>query len=148
MLDGIDHNTEKRMVQLVATTQQRIPFFTSLVQGGFPSPAESYIEKVCDLNDLCITNPEATYFVRVTGDSMSGDRIEPGDVLIVDCSRPPGDGRIVIVWYEGGHAVKRIRYADQLIVLESSNPKYLPIYVHPGENFSVVGVVTFNLQKF
>ncbi|QDK80857.1 translesion error-prone DNA polymerase V autoproteolytic subunit [Spirosoma sp. KCTC 42546] len=148
MIDHIDHIEEGDMVKATASSRYLIPFFSSLVQGGFPSPAENYIEKVCDLNDLCITNAEATYFVRVTGDSMTGDRIEPGDVLIVDCSRPPADGKIVIVWYDGGHAVKRIRYVDKLIVLESSNPRYLPIYVHPGENFSVLGVVTFNLQKF
>ncbi|WP_461069081.1 LexA family protein [Spirosoma horti] len=148
MIDRIDHLDEGAMVKVTASTKYLIPFFSSLVQGGFPSPAESYLDKVCDLNDLCITSPEATYFVRVTGDSMIGDRIEPGDVLIVDSSRTPSDGKIVIVWYDGGHAVKRIRYADKLIVLESSNPKYLPIYVHPGENFSIVGVVTYNLQKF
>ncbi|MGF7215989.1 DNA polymerase V [Spirosoma lacussanchae] len=128
-------------------TQLRIPFFQSLVQAGFPSPAENYVERVCDLNDLCISNAEATYFVRVASDSMIGDRIDRDDVLVVDCSREPVDGKIVVVWLNGDHVVKRIHYAGELIVLMSSNPKYDPIYVHPGDDFRVFGVVTFVIQK-
>lgn len=128
-------------------SRQLIPFFSSLIQAGFPSPAENYVERVCDLNDLCITNAEATYFVRVMGDSMTGDRIEPGDVLIVDCSREAIDGKIAVVWVNGEHTVKRIHYAGNMIVLMPSNPKYEPIYVHKGDDFKVFGVVTFVIQK-
>lgn len=125
----------------------RIPFFGSLVRAGFPSPAENYVERVCDLNDLCVTNAEATYFVRVTGDSMTGDRIEPGDVLIVDSSREAVDGKIAVVWINGEHTVKRVHYAGDMIVLMPSNPKYAPLYVHEGDDFRVFGVVTFVIQK-
>lgn len=125
----------------------KIPFYSSLVRAGFPSPAENYVERVCDLNDLCVTNAEATYFVRVTGDSMSGDRIEPGDVLIVDSSREVVDGKIAVVWINGEHTVKRVHYAGDIIVLMPSNPKYTPIYVHEGDDFRVFGVVTFVIQK-
>ena len=135
------------VVKVAIETRYRIPFFTSYIQAGFPSPAENYVERVCDLNDLCITNAEATYFVRVTGDSMTGDRIEPGDVLIVDCSREPVDGKIVVVWFNGEHTVKRIHYAGDIVVLIPSNPKYEPIYVHTGDDFRVFGVVTFVIQK-
>jgi DNA polymerase V len=125
----------------------RIPFYTSLVRAGFPSPAENYVERVCDLNDLCVTNAEATYFVRVTGDSMTGDRIEPGDILIVDSSREAVDGKIAIVWINGEHTVKRVHYAGDMIVLMPSNSKYAPLYVHEGDDFRVFGVVTFVIQK-
>lgn len=125
----------------------KIPFYASLVRAGFPSPAENYVERVCDLNDLCVTNAEATYFVRVTGDSMSGDRIEPGDILIVDSSREAVDGKIAVVWVNGEHTVKRVHYAGNMIVLMPSNPKYTPIYVHEGDDFRVFGVVTYVIQK-
>jgi DNA polymerase V len=125
----------------------KIPFYSSLVRAGFPSPAENYVERVCDLNDLCVTNAEATYFVRVTGDSMSGDRIEPGDILIVDSSREIVDGKIAVVWINGEHTVKRVHYAGDMIVLMPSNPKYTPIYVHEGDDFRVFGMVTFVIQK-
>lgn len=146
MLDTIDHLPPENIIPAHIDSRYQIPYFSSLVQGGFPSPAENYIERRLDLNDLCIHHPEATYFVRVAGDSMNGDRIEPGDVLVVDSSRPIVSGKIVVVWYDGGHSVKRIRYTGQMVILESSKPDYLPIYIHPGENFSVMGVVTYNVQ--
>ncbi|GAB3715874.1 translesion error-prone DNA polymerase V autoproteolytic subunit [Spirosoma flavus] len=136
-----------QFVKAVIKTRFQIPFFQSLVQAGFPSPADNYVERVCDLNDLCITNAESTYFVRVTGDSMTGDRIEPGDVLIVDCSREAVDGKIVVVWYNGEHTVKRIHYVGDMVVLMPANPEYEPIYIHTGEDFRVFGVVTYIIQK-
>ncbi|UHG94955.1 S24 family peptidase [Spirosoma oryzicola] len=87
-----------------------VPFFLSLVQAGFPSPADNYVERVCDLNDLCITNAEATFFVRAVGDSMEGDHIQEGDVLVVDCSRDATDGKIVVAWANGGNNIKCIHY--------------------------------------
>lgn len=129
------------IVKATVDTTFLIPFYASYVQAGFPSPAESYVEEACDLNQLCIDNPDATYFVRVGSDSMSGDRIEKGDVLVVDCSKEPSDGKIVVVWYDGNHAVKRIYRVGEMVVLMSSNPAYDPIYIHAGENFQVFGVV-------
>ena len=125
-----------------------IPFYSSVVQAGFSSPAENYVERACDLNDLCITNQEATYFVRAVGDSMTGDGIREGDILVVDCSREATDGKIVVAWARGGNTVKRIHYTGELIVLLPSNPKYLPIYVQPGDDFRLYGVVTFVIHKF
>ena len=142
MIEENDRIQADSLFKVAVHSRYLIPFFSYYVQAGFPSPAESYIEKVCDLNELCITNAEATYFVRVASDSMIGDRIDRGDVLVVDCSREATDGKIVVVWLNGDHCVKRIHYAGELIVLLSSNPKYDPIYVHPGEDFKVLGVVT------
>ena len=147
MIEVHDRLGEGAIVRATAYTKYLLPFFSFYVQAGFPSPAENYLERVCDLNDLCISNPEATYFVRVASDSMIGDRIDRGDVLVVDCSREPVSGKIVVVWLNGDHVVKRIRYVDQMIMLESSNEKYMPIYVHPGEDFKILGVVTFVIQK-
>ncbi|MBO0936453.1 translesion error-prone DNA polymerase V autoproteolytic subunit [Fibrella sp. HMF5335] len=137
----------EHMVKAGVLSRLTIPFYASLIRAGFPSPAENYVERVCDLNDLCVTNQEATYFVRVTGDSMTGDRIEPGDVLIVDCSREAVDGKIAVVWYNGEYTVKRLYYAPPLVVLMPSNHKYEPIYVHPDDDFRVFGTVTFVIQK-
>ncbi|WP_420147657.1 LexA family protein [Spirosoma sp.] len=147
MSDRSSRKRPNQFIKAVVRKRLRIPFFQSMIQAGFPSPAENYVEWVCDLNDLCITNTEATYFVRVTGDSMTGDRIEPGDILIVDCSRDPVEGKIMVVWYNGAHTVKRVHYADDVIVLIPSNPKYEPIDVYPGDDFRIFGVVTYVIQK-
>ncbi|GAA4461797.1 hypothetical protein GCM10023189_37680 [Nibrella saemangeumensis] len=143
MIAAEDRLSAEDIIKAEIITKLEIPFFSSYVQAGFPSPAENWLEKVCDLNDLCIDTPEATYFVRVISDSMIGDRIDAGDILVVDSSKVPADGKIVVVWLNGDHAVKRIKYAGKMVVLHSSNPKYLPIYVHPEQDdFKILGVVT------
>lgn len=60
------------------------PFFQDKVQAGFPSPAQDYIEKGIDLNELCINHPAATYFVMATGMSMVDAGIYEGSMLVVD----------------------------------------------------------------
>lgn len=63
-----------------------MPLFLERISAGFPSPAEDYIEKTLDLNELCIEHPAATFFVRVQGESMIEAGILPNDVLVVDRS--------------------------------------------------------------
>lgn len=135
------------MLKAQVSSRLLIPFFQSFIQAGFPSPAENYLERVCDLNDLCITNAEATYFVRVTGDSMSGDRLEPGDVLVVDCSRDATEGKVVVVWLNGEHTVKRIHFEGDEVFLVAANPRYPTIPVRHGDDFRIFGVVTFVIHK-
>lgn len=135
------------MVKARVNGRLLIPFFQSFIQAGFPSPAENYIEKVCDLNDLCVTNAEATYFVRVTGDSMQGDRIEPGDVLVVDCSGQARNGRISVVWLNGEYTVKRLHFEGEQLYLVPSNSRYAIIPVIPGDEFRFFGEVTYVIQK-
>ena len=133
-------------IKLTSQNRLRLPFYGTLVPAGFPSPATSYIESVCDLNELCIDNPEATYFVRATGDSMSGDHIFPGDILIVDASLTDYEERIIIAWHNGAFTVKRLHMAPPLVVLEPSNEAYAPLYVQPEDDFKIFGVVTFVFQ--
>ena len=77
------------------------PLFSSRVSAGFPSPAEDYIEQSLDLNELLIQNQSATFFVRVSGDSMTGAGINHDDILIVDRSLEAVSGKIVIAVVEG-----------------------------------------------
>ncbi|GAA4462375.1 translesion error-prone DNA polymerase V autoproteolytic subunit [Nibrella saemangeumensis] len=135
------------IIKASVSSKLLIPFFQSYVQAGFPSPADNYLERVCDLNDLCVTNAEATYFVRVTSDSMFDDRIEAGDVLVVDASRDPVEGKIVVASLNGDHTVKRIHYSRDGVVLLPANNKYKPISVKAGDDFRVLGVVTYVIHK-
>lgn len=59
-----------------------LPLFASRVPAGFPSPADDYIDQRLDLNDHLINHPAATFFVRVSGDSMFGASLHDGDLLI------------------------------------------------------------------
>ncbi len=119
-----------------------IPLFTTSVEAGFPSPAEDYIEGQLDLNEHLIRHPAATFFVRVSGDSMIGAGIHPGDILIVDRSLKPENNRVVIAVVDGELTVKRMRFIDDGILLVPENSAHKPIRICGEMQFEVWGVVT------
>ena len=121
----------------------RLPFplFIARIPAGGPSPADDYIDRVLDLNELLIQHPAATFFVRVSGDSMIGAGIHPGDILIVDRAEEAADGSIIIAALDGELTVKRIRRERDRIMLVPENPGYAPLRVTPETQFQVWGVV-------
>lgn len=122
-------------------TQLKIPLFSDAVAAGFPSPASDYCERKLDLNDLCVQNPAATYFVRATGDSMIEAGIFPGDVLVVDRSINASHGDIVIVAVDGELTVKRLETKPTLRLMPM-NPNYAPIDLSENADLEVFGVAT------
>jgi DNA polymerase V len=120
----------------------RIPLFLERVSAGFPSPAEDYIEKTLDLNELCIQHPAATFFVRVEGESMIGAGIFPGDVLVVDRSLRAQHGDIIIASLESEMTVKELHLNPPPVYLLPRNPAYQPILIEEGMVLEVFGVVT------
>ena len=119
-----------------------LPLYTDKVPAGFPSPAEDYIDSHLDLNRHIIQNPAATYFVRVSGDSMEGAGIFSGDLLVVDRSLQPGDKDIVVAAVDGELLVKRLEKCRGQVRLLSENPSYPPINLADGQDLVVWGVVT------
>lgn len=117
------------------------PLAGEAIQAGFPSPAEDYLEKSLDLNELLAPCPEATFFVRVSGDSMVGAGIHDGDMLVVDRSRTPRSGNVVIAFLDGEFTVKRLRQTGEVLELVPENEGYSPIVVGPESDFEVWGVV-------
>lgn len=129
-------------------TTMSLPHFQSRISAGFPSPADDYEEGKLDLNTYVITNPPATFFVRVSGDSMINAGIFPDDVLVVDRSIEPTNGNIVIAVLNGELTVKRLhRSLDESVSLLPENPKYPPILLQDGMDFSIWGVVTTVVHK-
>ena len=124
------------------STKRSQPFFVANVPAGFPSPADDYKEEKLDLNKHLIRNPAATYFVRVTGDSMIGAGIHSGDLLVVDRSIEPVDKKVVIANIDGELTVKRIRIRKGKITLEPENTDFPTQQINPGSEFEVWGVVT------
>lgn len=118
-----------------------IPFFLSSVSAGFPSPAQDYIEKTLDLNELLIQRPAATYFVRVEGDSMIEAGIHHTDILIVDRSLSAKHGDIVIASVEGELTVKQLEL-QPTCRLVPRNRNYKPIVLPEGSELELFGVVT------
>jgi DNA polymerase V len=124
-----------------------LPLFADAVAAGFPSPAEDYIEKKLDLNEHLVKRPSSTFFVRVSGDSMTGAGILDGDLLIVDRSVTAEDNKVVIGIINGNFTVKRIRKKAGKIFLQPENPKFKEMEITAGMDFSIWGVVTFVVHK-
>ena len=118
-----------------------IPLFVSKVKAGFPSPAQDYVERTLDLNELCIRHPNATFFVRVEGDSMIDAGIYDNDVLVVDRSLDAEHGDIVVAAVGGEFTVKELCTRPSLMLLPR-NATYKPIRPRNGEELNIFGVVT------
>ena len=97
-------------------------YYTERVPAGFPSPAQDYIEQTLDLNELCISHPAATFFVRVEGESMTGAGIFPNDILVVDRSLTARHGDIVIASLEREMTVKQLHLKPEPVRLLACNP--------------------------
>jgi len=117
-----------------------MPLFLEGVSAGFPSPAQDFIEQTLDLNELCITHPSATYFVRVEGQSMTGVGIYSGDILVVDRALTAKHGDIVIASFDGEYTVKELSLNP--VGLLAHNPSYSPIWLDGEHCLEVFGVVT------
>ena len=125
-----------------------IPFMGGAVMAGFPSPAEQYVERPLDLNELLVTRPAATYFVRAVGDSMEGAGIRSGDILVVDRSLEPWDRAVVIACVDGEFTVKTLRKGRGWVRLEAANPAYPSIRFSREMELRVFGVVTAVIHRF
>ena len=123
-------------------TKESAPMFTEQVAAGFPSPADDYLEGNLDLNKYLIKHPVATYFVRVTGDSMIGAGIHSGDILIVDRSLEPTNRRVVIAVVNGELTVKRLIRKHNKVILMPENDRYKPIEIQNETDLEIWGVVT------
>ncbi len=124
------------------STKRRQPIFMATVPAGFPSPAADYEEGKLDLNRHLIKNSTATFFVRVTGDSMVKAGIHDGDLLVVDRSIEPRDKNVVIAVVNGELTVKRIRIRKNRLTLEAENEAYQSQEINDGIEFEVWGIVT------
>jgi DNA polymerase V len=120
-----------------------IPLYDTRVSAGFPSPAEDYLDKTLDLNDLVIQHPAATFFVKVEGNSMIDAGIHSGDVLVIDRALDPADNRVVVAIVDGGFTVKRIRKCEERLFLIPENPDHDPIEIDPESDFQIWGIVTY-----
>jgi repressor LexA len=116
------------------------------VVAGFPSPAEEELRDVISLDDYLITKPEASFLLKVSGDSMIGTGIMEGDLVVVERGREPKHGDIVIAEVDGEWTMKYFTKKGKTIVLEAANPKYPPI--KPKAELRLGGVVTAVIRKY
>lgn len=130
------------VVEFVETKGFQIPLYSSRVQAGFPSPADDFLEQRLDLNKHLVKHPTATFFVRVSGDSMINAGIHENDILVVDRSLEAKHGKIVIAAVDGDLTVKRLHKTSTQTYLMPENPKFSPIAISEDNEVVIWGVVT------
>jgi DNA polymerase V len=119
-----------------------LPVFSCLVQAGFPSPATDHLDGLIDLNRLLFRHPDATYLVRVSGESMCGAEIHAGDLLAVDKHLEADHGHIVVAVVDGDCTVKRLERKGDSWWLMPANPAFRPYEITDPDGLRIWGVVT------
>lgn len=137
------------MYSVSPQTQITVPELFTRVQAGFPSPAENYEQRPIDFNDLLVENPSATFVLRVTGDSMVDAGIFDGDLLVVDRTKTPRIGDIVIMQINNEFTVKRMARANDgtpFLRAENRSGLYRDIYPSEFEEWTCFGVVSYAIK--
>jgi DNA polymerase V len=125
-----------------------IPLASFQVSAGFPSPADDYLEGRIDLNEHFIRHPAATFYVRVSGDSMKGAGIFDGDLLIVDRAEPCADGTIVVARVADEFTLKRIRKKGSRVFLVPENEAFPAIEVTEDSDAEIWGRVVGSVRRY
>ena len=121
------------------------------IKAGFPSPADDYLRDSLDFNRDLIKNPEATFYGRVSGDSMRDAGINEGDIAVIDRSLQPTDGDVIVAYVNEEFTIKYLDLTHKeegYIELQPANPDYSPIRIDSTDNFRVWGVVVWNIKQW
>jgi DNA polymerase V len=134
------------IARALARTKHALPLVLCRASAGFPSPADDYLDRPLDFNELLIENPDATFAVRVVGDSMIGAGIFPGDIAVVDRSKTARDKSIVLAVLDGEFTLKRYRQRGERHWLEAENESYGPIELTEDSAFEIWGVIQRSIR--
>ena len=127
-------------------TDLNLPFVENGISAGFPSPALDFVDVSIDLNKHLIKHASATFYGRVKGDSLKNAGIENGDLLVIDRSLEPINGKIAVCYIDGEFTAKRIQINKHEIWSIPENDNYKPIRVTEDNNFLIWGIVTFVIK--
>lgn len=121
------------------------------IKAGFPSPADDYLRDSLDFNRDLIKNPEATFYGRVSGDSMRDAGINEGDIAVIDRSLQPTDGDVIVAYVNEEFTIKYLDLTHKeegYIELRPANPDHSPIRIDSTDNFRVWGVVVWTIKQW
>lgn len=125
-----------------------LPLAGCAVRAGFPSPAEDFAAKRIDLTTVLVKHPQATFLLRVAGDSMRDAGIDDGDLIVVDRALTPAHGCIVVAVVDGEFTVKFLHQKFGRVKLRAANPTYPDITPKDGQTIEIWGVVTSCIKQF
>ncbi len=117
------------------------------VAAGFPSPAEDHQVERIELMSELVRHPQATFFVRIRGDSMRDAGILDGSVVLVDKAIRPQHGHIVIAVVDGEFTCKRLHTRGGRMRLKPENPTFPIIDPKDGQTVEVWGVVVAHIHQ-
>ena len=118
------------------------------VRAGFPSPAEDFQVQRIDLMKELVRHPQASYLLRIRGDSMRDAGIFDGDVVLVDKAITPRSGQVVVAVVDGEFTCKTLQLRAGRIQLKAANPAYPDILPTDGQTIEIWGVVVAAIKQF
>lgn len=116
------------------------------ISAGFPSPADDFKEVRISLDKAVVKNEAATFYARVAGQSMVGAGLDDGDLLVIDRSLEPIDGKIAVCFVDGEFTVKRLKVDKDCVWLMPENAQYKPLQVTEENELIIWGIVTHVLK--
>ena len=117
------------------------------ISAGFPSPAGDFKQERISLDKELIKNKEATFFARVSGESMINAGLEDGDLIVIDRSLEPTNNKIAVCFIDGEFTVKRLQVKKNKIWLKPENTNYKAIEVKEDNELIIWGIVTNVIKK-
>lgn len=124
-----------------------VNFFDTGISAGFPSPADDFKEQRLSLDEELVKNKEATFYARVSGQSMIGAGLDDNDLLVIDRSLEPENNKIAVCFLDGEFTVKRLRVDKGEVWLQPENPDYPIIKITEDNDFVIWGIVTNVIKK-
>ena len=122
-------------------------YFDTGISAGFPSPAEDFKQERLSLDNELIKNKEATFFARVSGQSMIDAGLNDNDLLVIDRSLSPAHNKIAVCFLDGEFTVKRLKVNTEGVWLQPENPNYPIIKITDDNDFIIWGIVTNVIKK-
>lgn len=124
-----------------------MPFISDGIKAGFPSPAADFDGTSVSIDQIVVKNATATFYAKANGSSMIGAGIDDGDILVIDKSIEPQDGKIAVCFIDGEFTVKRIKIQENSLLLLPENPLFESIEVTQENDFIIWGIVTYVVKK-
>ena len=126
-----------------------LPYYDISVVAGFPVPLDNdERSQDIDILSMLCPHPEASYLIRVSGNSMVDAGVLSGDIVIVDKSkRNPTPHEIAMCELNGEYTLKHFVLEEGQGWLVPANPEYPRIRITPDDDFSVWGTVTYIIHK-
>jgi len=122
-------------------------YFETGISAGFPSPADDFKQEQLSLDSILVKNKLATFYARVSGQSMIGAGLDDNDLLVIDRSLEPAHNKIAVCFLDGEFTVKRLKVEADGVWLQPENPNYKPIKITEENNFVIWGIVTNVIKK-